>query len=55
MTENIKIPIEWIKDYIGYVKDLHYVYEPDSCSLDDVVKEEMERMIDTYLDEEVVD
>ena len=49
------IPTEWIKDYITHIKRLDLEYEPNTCSLDDVVKEEMERMIDTYLEEEVAD
>ena len=51
----ISIPIPWIEDYMKYIRDLHYEYEPNTCSLDDVVKEEIQRMIDEYLEEEVVD
>ena len=55
MTESIKIPISWIEDYTKYIRDLHYDYDPSEVSLDDVVKQEMQMMIDEYLEEEVVD
>lgn len=42
------IPIEWIKDYIKHIYRLDLDYDPGSCSLDDVVKQELERMIDEY-------
>lgn len=45
------IPIDWIKDYIKHINRLDLEYEPNTCSLDDVVKEEMQRMIDEYLEE----
>ncbi len=51
MAECIKIPIDWIKDYIKHISRLDLEYEPNTCDLDDVVKQEMERMIDGYLEE----
>ena len=43
-----EIPIAWIKDYIKHINRLDLEYEPNTCGLDDVVKQELERMIDEY-------
>ena len=51
MTESIRIPISWIKDYIKHINRLDLEYEPNTCDLDDVVKQEMKLMIDEYLEE----
>lgn len=43
-----EIPIVWIEDYLTHIKRLDLEYEPNTCSLDDVVKQEIERMVDEF-------
>ena len=42
------IPIDWIKDYIKHINRLDLEYEPNTCDLDDVVKEEMDESGEAY-------